>query len=152
SLSGVPGRRLLLKPRASTRSCTRSSHGVTLSHTMSLVQKIPPMVSALAFGYGVGMAAPQSTISSVEAAVVAYHEAPRQTAQVAPAQSTPAPRVTARGIGGDESRELARLREAVVREAKRGDRGETCDLDPPSFSKAPRYESRMDRETLDADD
>ena len=31
---------------------------MTVSHTMSLVQKIPPMVSALAFGYGVGMAAP----------------------------------------------------------------------------------------------
>lgn len=113
---------------------------------MSLVHKIPPMVSALAFGYGVGMAAPESTISSMSAAVSSYHEAPRQAAARAMA---PPVRITAAGIGGDESRELGRLRDAAAREAKKG---ESCDLERPTFSKPPRYESRPDRETMDADD
>ena len=43
-----------------------------LPHSMSVLHKIPPLVSALAFGYGVGMSAPESTITSVNAAVVAY--------------------------------------------------------------------------------
>jgi membrane-bound lytic murein transglycosylase D len=113
---------------------------------MSLVHKIPPMVSALAFGYGVGMAAPESTISSMSAAVSSYHEAPR----TAPARPMAPPvRITAAGIGGDESRELGRLRDASAREAKKG---ESCDLERPTFSKAPRYESRPDRDTMDVDD
>ena len=41
-----------------------------LPYSMSVLHKIPPLVSALAFGYGVGMSAPESTISSVNAAVV----------------------------------------------------------------------------------
>jgi membrane-bound lytic murein transglycosylase D len=121
---------------------------------MSLVHKIPPMVSALAFGYGVGMAAPETTISSMQAAVVAYHEAPRHTARAASAPPPALPRVTANGIGGDESRELGKLREAAAREAARRDGrdGASCDLDRPTYSKTPRYESRMDREAMDADD
>ena len=114
---------------------------------MSLVHKIPPMVSALAFGYGVGMAAPESTITSMSAAVSAYHEAPREAAAARP--MAPAARITAAGIGGDESRELGRLRDAAAREAKKG---ESCDVERPTYSKAPRYESRPDRDTIDADD
>lgn len=34
---------------------------------MSLVEKIPPLVSALAFGYGVGMAAPEVSLDSLRA-------------------------------------------------------------------------------------
>lgn len=117
---------------------------------MSLVQKIPPLVSALAFGYGVGMAAPESTISSMKTAVAVRHDAPLPGAAAAPA-ITPMPRITASGIGGDESRELGRLREVAAREARKGG-GESCELDRPTFSKAPRYESRMDKETVDADD
>jgi len=85
---------------------------------MSLLHKIPPMISALAFGYGVGMAAPETTISSVQRAVVAYHEAPRPALTSASAPPPALPRVNASGIGGDESKELARLREAVARIAK----------------------------------
>jgi membrane-bound lytic murein transglycosylase D len=116
---------------------------------MSLVQKIPPMVSALAFGYGVGMAAPESTLSSMKIAV-----APRQEAapQAAPLPAPLPPRVTAGGIGGDESRELSRLRVVAEHEERQGGGGASCDLDRPTFSKAPRYESRMDREAFDADD
>ncbi len=57
---------------------------------MSLIHKIPPMISALAFGYGVGMAAPESTISSVNAAVNGSQEAP--IAFVAPAPTAPVAR------------------------------------------------------------
>jgi membrane-bound lytic murein transglycosylase D len=121
---------------------------------MSLVQKIPPMVSALAFGYGVGMAAPESTIASMKNA--ARPAAPVVQA-AAPAARPPAPppfRVSASGIGGDESRELGRLRDLSAREARRGGglAGEACDLDRPTFSRPPRYESRMDRESYDVDD
>ncbi len=115
---------------------------------MSLLQKLPPMVSALAFGYGVGMAAPESTLSSMKTAVAPPAAAPAPR----PAAAPPAlpPRVTAGGIGGDESRELHRLREAASREVHKD--GEMCDLDRPTYSRPPRYESRPDRETVDADD
>src|SRR5580704_15902320 len=131
-------------------SCPQYLQGATLSHTMSLVQRIPPMISALAFGYGVGMAAPEATLASVHDAVAGYHEAPRvSTASLPPvAQVT---RVTASGIGGDESRELSRLREIGARDAPK-EKGESCELDRPLFSKLPHYESRMDRDVMEADD
>src|SRR5262245_22017454 len=98
---------------------------------MSLVQKIPPMVSALAFGYGVGMAAPDSTLSSMKTAVSVRREAPAAPATPALARVAPAARITAGGIGGDESRELGRLREVATREARRsaGADGAACELD-----------------------
>ena len=116
---------------------------------MSLVQKIPPMVSALAFGYGVGMAAPESTLSSMKAAVAPSHVA-QATAAPPAAAPVPQPRVTARGIGGDESHELFRLRDVASREVRKD--GEMCELDRPTFSRPPRTQSRPDRETVDADD
>src|SRR4051812_19970115 len=109
---------------------------------MSLVQKIPPMVSALAFGYGIVMAAPETTISRVSAAVAPSHEAQAQAPRQAPRTASPPAltRVTSTGIGGDESRELSRLREAAAREASRRDSAgagaASCDLDRPSFWKA----------------
>lgn len=114
---------------------------------MSLVQKIPPLVSALAFGYGVGMAAPESTLASVKTAVIAPHEAPAPAP--APPKVAPPARITASGIGGDESRELSRLREVASRDVRQG---ASCDLDRPTYSRAPRYESRMDGDALDPDD
>jgi membrane-bound lytic murein transglycosylase D len=125
---------------------------------MSLVQKIPPLVSALAFGYGVGMAAPESTLASMKTAVradAAGNAGAARSAGAAPAQAAPPPfRISASGIGGDESRELGRLRDLAAREARRAGagQGESCDLDRPTFTRPPRYESRMDRETVDADD
>src|SRR6187551_3709074 len=95
---------------------------------MSLVHKIPPLVSALAFGYGVGMAAPQSAITSVQSAVSTYQPAAaRATAPVvalaaAPPQYAP----PARGFDappappGSESRELWRLRDVAGRDAREG--------------------------------
>jgi membrane-bound lytic murein transglycosylase D len=121
---------------------------------MSLVHKIPPMISALAFGYGVGMAAPESTISSVHAAVTAHHAAPwRPSVAAGLPPVSQVVRVTAAGIGGDESRELLRLREASAREVAAGARrGESCDLDRPTFSRSPRLESRADHEVEAVDD
>ena len=116
--------------------------------TMSLVHKIPPMISALAFGYGVGMAAPESTISSVNASLGGSREGAHVT-MVAGPQYAPAAKITAAGIGGDESRELNKLREVAVRDAKRG---ESSELDRPTFSRMPRNESRPGADTFDADD
>jgi len=118
---------------------------------MSLVHKIPPMVSAIAFGYGVGMAAPESTIASMDAAMRGRHEA-AHTTYVVPAPTAPVARITAAGIGGDESKELGRLREAAAREARKGERSDSCELDRPLFTKSPRYESRPGADGFDADD
>lgn len=123
---------------------------------MSVVTKIPPLISALAFGYGVGMAAPESAIHSMQDAARAPMTQPRY-ADVRGVLPPPLPSGTSRGMlrtgsptPGDESRELGRLRDVGGREGRRG--GEACDLDRPTYSRAPRYESRRDREAYDVDD
>jgi membrane-bound lytic murein transglycosylase D len=119
---------------------------------MSLVHKIPPLVSAIAFGYGVGMAAPDATISSVHDAVL------RPKAEVVQAAASPKPVSpllpaslgrTAPGVGGEESRLLGKLRAAQRDDDKRG---ASCEVDPPRFSRAPRYETTRDGMQADADD
>lgn len=116
-----------------------------LPHSMSVLHKIPPLVSALAFGYGVGMSAPESTITSVNAAVVAY-QAPTARPQIV-LSAPPATAGQARP-GGDESRELQIMRRAADDER----RGASCELDRPMYSRGPRYESRPDSFGDDADD
>jgi membrane-bound lytic murein transglycosylase D len=116
-----------------------------LPHSMSVLHKIPPLVSALAFGYGVGMSAPESTITSVNAAVVAY-QAPgghRPIVLASAPVTTGAPRPA-----GEESRELVLMRRAADEDR----RGASCDIDRPLYSKGPRYESRPDAMADDADD
>jgi membrane-bound lytic murein transglycosylase D len=117
---------------------------VKLSYSMSILHKIPPLVSALAFGYGVGMSAPESTITSVNAAVVAY-QAPAdvRAAPVAAPSSQAKP-----AYAGEESRELVSIRRAADDER----RGASCELDRPSFSRPPRYESRPDGLAADVED
>lgn len=44
---------------------------------MAWLYKIPPMISALAFGYGVGMATPDAAIHDVRSAVTNYASGPR---------------------------------------------------------------------------
>ncbi len=112
---------------------------------MSVLHKIPPLVSALAFGYGVGMSAPESTITSVNAAVVAYQgpTGSHNGALVAPPALVGAPRAA-----GEESRELVLMRRAADDDR----RGASCDIDRPLYSKGPRYESRADAMVDDADD
>lgn len=115
-----------------------------LTYTMSLIHKIPPMVSALAFGYGVGMSAPESAITPVRTVVSAYHEGEVASAPIVvavPDRRAPAPRPTVElASRGAESPELARLREVVARERDGG----ACDLDRPSYSRPPRYLSGPD--------
>lgn len=118
---------------------------------MSLVHKIPPMISALAFGYGVGMAAPDSTITHVHAAVSAYQQGAPSAAAVPRSAAAPAstPRLAAGGAGGDESKELSKLRDLVLRDEKRA---ASSPEDAPSFSRTPRYTSSMERDADDVDD
>ncbi|MBK8253336.1 MAG: transglycosylase SLT domain-containing protein [Polyangiaceae bacterium] len=114
---------------------------------MSVLHKIPPLVSALAFGYGVGMSAPESTITSMNAAVVAYQgKVPDRTIVAAAASPSSAPMRTQ--YGGGESQELALMRRAAESDRE----GSSCDLNRPSYSKSPRFESRPDGFADDADE
>src|SRR5262249_48358468 len=106
---------------------------------MSLLHRIPPMVSALAFGYGVGMAAPESTISSMHSAVAGANPEPRYAEPSAAPARTPSPAIRIADPVGDESRELMRLRALRDQDSKRA---ESCELDRPTYSRPPRYESR----------
>lgn len=123
---------------------------------MSLLHKIPPVISAIAFGYGVGMAAPESAISSVRTAVTGDPGGGAYTASVVSAggpgpQARPMP-AQAQVLGGMESRELERLRAAAARDARAEAEGASCDLDRPSFSRPPRYESSLREGAREAED
>lgn len=127
-----------------------------MSYIMSLLHKIPPVISAIAFGYGVGMAAPEAAISSVRTAVTGEARGGAYTASVVggPAggpQARPMP-PPAEVLGGMESRELEKLRAAAAREARAQAEVASCDLDRPSFSRPPRYESSYGREGDDVDE
>ena len=117
---------------------------------MSVVAKIPPLVSALAFGYGVGMAAPESTIASMQVAVDGYSGTlPADGQPLLPATRYAPPPQRAKPASEEESPQLVRLREANLR-----DRPEAaaCELHRPTHSRAPRYESRRDRDLDEVDD
>jgi membrane-bound lytic murein transglycosylase D len=118
---------------------------------MSLVHKIPPLVSALAFGYGIGMAAPETTIASVRTAVSTVAEDRPRAPMPPPHAAEPAPSIRRASAYGerDESPALTRLREAAARDATRG---ESCSIDRPLTSRPPRYETTVDREFDDADE
>lgn len=101
---------------------------------MSLVYKIPPLVSAIAFGYGVGMAAPEGALQSVSVSarqVAAVVGAPERGARGAP-QAGPREWLASGAAKGSpqESARLARLR-ATARDS----RGETCELNRPLESR-----------------
>ncbi len=129
---------------------------------MSLLHRIPPLVSALAFGYGVGMSAPDAALRPVQAAVAVYGgagEAPASApspaaprpAQQASSKDAPRPKgdFSAR-MGGGESKELGRLREVAAREEERGG---SCDLERPSYSRPPRLaSSSSEGEGMEVDD
>jgi len=85
---------------------------------MSLIDKIPPLVSALAFGYGVGMAAPDHTLASVHSAVAG------PPSHVSASRSAPLTGPIQHGrlqiaLRGDESDSLSALR--GTSDNKRGD-------------------------------
>lgn len=116
---------------------------------MSLIDKIPPLVSALAFGYGVGMAAPDQTLASVHSAVVGPQ------ARYVATQSAPltGPIQRARldvGIRGDESQSLSSLR--GLRENKRGGGDEMSEGRGRALQSRLRLESQGDDEEFVDDD
>lgn len=108
---------------------------------MSLVDKIPPLVSALAFGYGIGMAAPDQTLASVQTAVVGTAPSEARPRAMMPLPATQRVHLAA-GIPGAESPLLAELR-AVRGDAKHGP---ACEHDRHGG------QSRLRRESSQADD
>jgi membrane-bound lytic murein transglycosylase D len=110
---------------------------------MSLVHRIPPLISALAFGYGVGMAAPDGALDSVHSAVHGAARPVVTTTATAPGSVGPLPPLPALSparVYAEESRELGRLRDAGAPRDPR--RLESTDVDRPTYSRAPRLESR----------
>jgi membrane-bound lytic murein transglycosylase D len=75
---------------------------------MSLIDKIPPLVSALAFGYGVGMAAPDQTLATMQTAMVGTP--PARQARPAPLLPPAGRLQLAANLPGVESQHLAELR------------------------------------------
>ena len=75
---------------------------------MSLVEKIPPLISALAFGYGLVMATPDDALERVQGAVDGYRSAAVVTKKAATAPVL-SPAVEQKLAGG-ESPLLAELR------------------------------------------
>ncbi len=133
---------------------------------MSVLHKIPPLISALAFGYGIGMSAPEAALAPVQAAVVAYGGAPSgggradvRTASIPLASARTAPRTNeprgsgpgfSQRMGGSESNELGRLRDVGHRDAERG---EACEIERPSYSRPPRLSSNSaETDGMDVDD
>jgi len=120
---------------------------------MSLLHRIPPLVSAIAFGYGVGMTAPDTALAPVRAAVEEHRESGGAPANSRPAQrpasasvatppSAPNGQVGRDGfaarMGGPESRELGHLREVAGADAERG---ELSAMERPLFSRPQRLSS-----------
>ena len=121
---------------------------------MSLVDKIPPLVSALAFGYGVGMAAPDLDLDKQGAGLA------QQNAQLAAGPRTgplppPYSPTLEQRLPGGESKALTELRfaRAPSRHAEdRFDGGGSV-----GYSRAPRvssslYEDELAGEMQDLDD
>ena len=129
---------------------------------MSLLHRIPPLVSALAFGYGVGMTAPETALAPVRVAVGEHRDSgatpampqPKQRPASADAVFTPTQKTQrdsfAQRTGGPESRELGRLRDVGPADAARG---ESCEIERPLFSRPQRLASAgADVNVTDPDD
>ena len=76
---------------------------------MSLLHKIPPLISALAFGYGVGMAAPEDSIGQVRGVLAQDSKAaPKRPRR--PAAAEPLSPSLEQRLSGEESSALRELR------------------------------------------
>jgi len=125
---------------------------------MDWLSKIPPMISALAFGYGLGMAAPEAAFDRVRNAVDAPGRKPASVATTRMSSpphahagwgpTGPLPKLPARPVtrssrssaDGDETAELTRLRELDGPTCKLADkRGgpELPDEDEEAHGRAP---------------
>ncbi|NUO47241.1 MAG: transglycosylase SLT domain-containing protein [Polyangiaceae bacterium] len=113
---------------------------------MSLVQKIPPLISALAFGYGVGMAAPEGSIGQVKGALTqeekpAKKERHRDAGPVSPALE--------QRLAGEESSALREVRSQRA-PSRYGDTNLSRD-EGPGYSSEGRNASRFYDEDLAAE-
>ncbi len=113
---------------------------------MSLVQKIPPLISALAFGYGVGMAAPEESIGQVRG-VLAQETKETKKERRAPAQ--PVNPALEQRLAGEESSLLKELR-ASRAPSRYAEEGVSRD-DGPGYSSQGRNTSRVYDEDLSAE-
>jgi membrane-bound lytic murein transglycosylase D len=127
---------------------------------MAWLQRFPSMISALAFGYGLGMATPESTIAGARAALDAFRDASAKRPATGPEQAVRRPSVAlaaasasrpapvhahAHGIHppavraappdplarGEESSELVRLR-SIERDRPEGGKIDRT-LEPPAY-------------------
>jgi membrane-bound lytic murein transglycosylase D len=114
---------------------------------MSLVDKIPPLVSALAFGYGVGMAAPDHTLASVQTAVIGAAPSEVRPRATMPLPASPQLHLAA-SIPGGESALLAELR-SLRAEARQG---LACDHERYPGESRLRRQSSVDDDDAYVDD
>ncbi len=117
---------------------------------MSLVDKIPPLVSALAFGYGVGMAAPDGALHQVRGALVAQAVTAPSAGQGKKVAIEPIDPALDKRLPGKESDTLAQLRSAHA--ASRY--GDACTMRDPNqlFSRMPQQASRWAQDDDMADE
>lgn len=117
---------------------------------MSLVEKIPPLISALAFGYGVGMTAPDNALEGMQSAVAGYRTG--ASSQVPPLGSRPYQPVALsvdQRLPGGESPALMELR-ATGAQSRHGEFAMSRDLGP-GYSRDPRRSSRVYDEDLEGE-
>jgi membrane-bound lytic murein transglycosylase D len=113
---------------------------------MSLVQKIPPLISALAFGYGVGMAAPEGSIGQVKTALTQEDKPAKKERHREPDPVSPA---LEQRLAGEESSALRELRSQRA-PSRFGDTNLSRD-DGPGYSSEGRNASRFYDEDLAAE-
>jgi membrane-bound lytic murein transglycosylase D len=113
---------------------------------MSLVQKIPPLISALAFGYGVGMAAPEGSIGQVKTALTQEDKPAKKERHREPDPVSPA---LEQRLAGEESSALRELRSQRA-PSRFGDTKLSRD-EGPGYSSEGRNASRFYDEDLAAE-
>jgi len=114
---------------------------------MSLIHKIPPLISALAFGYGVGMAAPEDTVGQVRGVLAQDAKPEARRAPRAPAEPLN-PSLEGR-LAGEESSALRELR-AQRAPSRFGEAGFSRDPDA-GYSSEGRTASRLYEDDLAAE-
>lgn len=118
---------------------------------MSLVEKIPPLISALAFGYGVGMTAPDHALEGMQGAVAGYR-ATNSSGQTQPMGSRPYQPVALsldQRLPGAESAALTELR-ATGAASRHGELAMSRDLGP-GYTRDARRSSRVYEEDLEGE-
>jgi membrane-bound lytic murein transglycosylase D len=116
---------------------------------MSLVDKIPPLISALAFGYGVGMAAPDSALETMNGPQQGAAQTSVKGQRVAQPVAEPLPVTLEQRMAGGESSHLAKLR--ASRAPSRLDDADASREGWGGYSRGPREVSSFYDEDLAAE-